>query len=192
MIAALIDSLTRGLVVVAFAYAVVVAGTHWAIRSRRLNPFGGWARFVRRISEPLLRPLERRILHAGGSPSDAPLWLLGIVVVGGLVLIPLVRWAIDFIYELGALSRAGPREWLLQGVSWAFFVLKLALVVRVVGSWLGVSRYTKWMRPFVLLTDWIVEPLRRILPPFGPFDLSPMVAYCLLWLAELAVTGALH
>lgn len=191
MIAALLDSVTRGLVVAVFAYAVVVAATHWAVRSRRLNPFSGWARFVRRISEPVLRPLERRILRAGGSPSDAPLWLLGIALVGGLVLISLMRWAIGFTYELGALAQAGPRDWLIAAVSWVFRILMIALLVRVIGSWFSVSPYAKWMRPFILLTEWLLEPLRRLLPPFGPLDLSPMVAYLLLWIARQAVVRAL-
>lgn len=191
MIAALLDSVTRGLVVAVFAYAVVVAATHWAVRSRRLNPFSGWARFVRRISEPVLRPLERRILRAGGSPSDAPLWLLGIALVGGLVLISLMRWAIGFTYELGALAQAGPRDWLIAAVSWVFRILMIALLVRVIGSWFSVSPYAKWMRPFIMLTEWLLEPLRRLLPPFGPLDLSPMVAYLLLWIAQQAVVRAL-
>lgn len=191
MIAALLDSVTRGLVVAVFAYAVVVAATHWAVRSRRLNPFSGWARFVRRISEPVLRPLERRILRAGGSPSDAPLWLLGIALVGGLVLISLMRWAIGFTYELGALAQAGPRDWLIAAVSWVFRILMIALLVRVIGSWFSVSPYAKWMRPFIMLTEWLLEPLRRLLPPFGPLDLSPMVAYLLLWIAQQALVRAL-
>jgi YggT family protein len=191
VIAALLDSVTRGFVVAVFAYAVVVAATHWAVRSHRLNPFGGWARFVRRISEPVLRPLERRILRAGGSPSDAPLWLLGIALVGGLVLISLMRWAIGVTYELGALAQAQPRDWLIAAVSWVFRILMVALLVRVIGSWFGVSPYAKWMRPFVWLTEWLLEPLRRLLPPFGPLDLSPMVAYLLLWIAQQAIVRAL-
>lgn len=191
MTAALLDSVTRGFVVAVFAYAVVVAATHWAVRSRRLNPFGGWARLVRRISEPVLRPLERRILRAGGSPSDAPLWLLGIALVGGLVLISLMRWAIGATYELGALAQAGPRDWLIASVSWVFRILMVALLVRVIGSWFGVSPYARWMRPFILLTEWLLEPLRRLLPPLGPLDLSPMVAYLLLWVAQQAVVRAL-
>ena len=191
MTAALLDSLTRGLVVAAFVYAALIACTHWALRSRRVAPFGAWPRFVRRISEPVLVPLERRILRAGGSPSDAPVWLLGIVVVGGLVLISLVRWAIGFAYEVGALAQAGPRTWLIAGVSGIFWILRIALLVRVVGSWFGVSPYAKWMRPFVLLTEWILQPLRRVLPPFGPFDMSPLVAYFLLWITQVVVMGAL-
>jgi YggT family protein len=100
----MLDTIARGVVVVVFLYAVLVATTQWAIRRRRLTPFGAWPRFVRRISEPVLLPLERRIIRAGGSPNDAPLWLLGIAIVGGLLLITLVRWLIGAVYEVGVLA----------------------------------------------------------------------------------------
>ena len=191
MIPATLDAATRGVVVVAFVYAVIVAATHWAIRRRRLSPFGAWPRLVRRISEPVLLPLERRVVRAGGNPQDAPLWLLGIAIIGGLVLISLVRWLIGAVYEVGALAQAEPRIWLIEIVSWVFRILMVALLVRVIASWLGASPYSKWMQPFVVLTDWILDPLRRVLPPMGPFDLSPMVAYFLLWIAQQAVVRAL-
>jgi YggT family protein len=191
VIPALLDNVTRGLVVLVFGYAAVVAATHWAVRSRRLSPFGAWPRMVRRISEPVLPPLERRIVRSGGNPQDAPLWLLGISVLGGLVLITLVRWLIGMAYEVSALAYAEPRVWLIEIVSWTFRILMVALLVRVIGSWFGVSPYSRWMRPFVLLTDWLLVPLRRVLPPFGPLDLSPMVAYFLLWIAQQALVRAL-
>jgi YggT family protein len=191
VIPALLDNVTRGLVVLVFGYAVVVAVTHWAVRSRRLNPFGAWPRMVRRISEPVLPPLERRIVRSGGNPQDAPLWLLGIAVIGGLVLITLVRWLIGMAYEVSALAHGEPRDWLIKIVSWTFQIVMVALLVRVIGSWFGVSPYSRWMRPFVLLTDWLLVPLRRVLPPFGPLDLSPMVAYFLLWIAQQALVRAL-
>jgi YggT family protein len=187
----MLDTIARGVVVVVFLYAVLVATTQWAIRRRRLTPFGAWPRFVRRISEPVLLPLERRIIRAGGSPNDAPLWLLGIAIVGGLLLITLVRWLIGAVYEVGVLTQAPPRIWLIEAVSWLFRILMIALLVRVIASWLGVSPYSKWLRPFAVLTDWLLEPLRRVLPPMGPLDLSPMVAYFLLWIAQQALVRAL-
>ena len=70
----------------------------------------------------------------------------------------------------------------------------LALFVRVIASWLGISPYSAWMRPVMILTNWLIEPIRRILPPMGMIDFCPMVAWLLLWLARghrdgIAVTG---
>jgi YggT family protein len=188
--ALLLLDVVRWTIVVALLYVGIVALTHWAVRSRKLSPFSAWPRTVRRLSDPVLRPVEQRVIRAGGSPQTAPYWLLAVVVLGGLVLISLVRWSIGFTYSLGSLASAPLRIQLLTLLSWIFTILRFALIVRVIASWFGVSAYSKWMRPIVVLTDWILEPLRRVLPPFGPLDLSPLVAYFILWIAERVIIGA--
>jgi YggT family protein len=170
----------RVAVVLALVYASAVALTHWAVRSRRITPFGAWPRFMRRASDPVLLPLERRVVRAGGSPQDAPLWLLGIVIVGGLVLLSLVQWLAGFADTVVFTAEAGPREWARFLVAGLFRVLIIALIIRVIASWFGISPYRPWMRPVMLLTDWIIHPIRRILPPFGMIDFSPLVAWLIL------------
>lgn len=181
----------RVIVVVALAYASVVALTHWAVRRRKISPFGPWPRLVRKLSDPVLLPLERRVIRFGGSPQDAPLWLLGIVVLGGLVLLSLMNWILGMAGTLGALASASPRDWIRILVSWAFSLVMLAIFVRVIASWFGVSEYRRWMRPLVLLSDWIIQPIRRILPSTGMIDFSPMVAWLVLWVARGFVLGLL-
>jgi YggT family protein len=181
----------RSLVVLALVYASVVALTHWATRSRRIEPFGPWPRFVRRISDPILLPLERRILRAGGSPQDAPLWLLGIVIGAGLLLLSLTGWLIGTASGMMALAHGGPRVWLRVLVSAAFTVLMAAILIRVIGSWLGIGPYRKWMRPVYILTNWLIDPIRRVLPPLGVIDFSPMVAWLVLYVVRGFVLGML-
>jgi YggT family protein len=181
---ATLDLVARTLVVVALVYASAVALTHWAVRSRRITPFGAWPRFMRRASDPVLLPVERRIVRAGGSPQDAPLWLLGAVVAGGLLLLTLVQWLAGFVATLSYLTAAGPRAWARFLVSTLFSVLMIALFVRVIASWFGVSPYRPWMRLAHALTDWLILPIRRLLPPVGMLDFSPLVAWLVLTLAR--------
>jgi YggT family protein len=178
------DLITRSAIVLALAYASVVALTHWAVRSRRITPFGVWPRLVRRASDPVLLPLERRILRAGGNPQDAPLWLLGLVIAGGLLLLTLVHWLAGFTVTLQYLAAAGPRAWLRFAVGGLFTVIMAAVIVRVIASWFGISPYHRWMRVVMALTDWIVDPIRRILPPLGMIDFSPLVAWLVLSLVR--------
>jgi YggT family protein len=191
MIAAYLEVLARILVVAALAYAVIVATTAWAVRRRYIGPFGVWPKFVRRISDPVLRPLERRIVRLGGNPQDASLWLIGVAVVGGLITISLVQWLVGLWYTLIALGQSGPREVVRFAVSGLFSLLMIALFVRVIASWFGISPYSRWMRPIMMATSWLVEPIRRILPPVGVIDFSPMVAWLVLWLARGVVMGML-
>jgi len=180
MVFATLDLVARTFVIAALAYASAVGLTHWAVRTRRITPFGAWPRFMRRASDPVLLPLERRILRAGGSPQDAPLWLVGLVIAGGLLLLTLVHWLAGFTATLGYLADAGPRAWLRFAVSTLFSAVMIALFVRVIASWFGVSPYRPWMRVAMALTNWIIDPIRRILPPFGMVDFSPLVAWLVL------------
>lgn len=181
----------RTLVVAALLFASVVALTHWAVRSKRLNAFGRWPRFVRRVSDPVLQPVEQRILRAGGNPQNAPLWLLGIVIAGGLILMSLTAWLIRAVVRVQWMAQSGPRMWIESLVGLLFTILMAAILIRVIGSWLGIGPYRKWMRPFYLATDWLIDPIRRILPPLGMIDFSPMVAWLVLYVVRGFVMGLL-
>jgi YggT family protein len=191
MFFALLIVAARIAVIVALAYASAVTLTHWAVRSRRITPFGAWPRFMRRVSDPVLLPLERRVVRAGGSPQDAPLWLGGIVIVGGLLLLSLVQWLAGAVAELAIMAQSGPRELVRFLVSGVFTLLMVALLIRVIGSWFGISPYRRWMRPVMLLTDWIIEPIRRVLPPFGMIDFSPLVAWLVLSIVRSFLLSAM-
>lgn len=181
----------RILVGVAFMAVLVVALTHWLVREGKIAAFGGWAGAVRKASDPVLRPIERRLVGAGGNPQHAPWWLLGGVVVGGLLLISLLRWMLGFVISLDFAARGGPRALTAMLVNAAFSIVMLALLIRVIASWFGVGRYNRFVRITYTLTDWLVNPLRRVLPPFGMLDLSPLAAYLLLMVARGVVVGAI-
>ena len=186
-----LDAAVRGIVLVALLYAAVVALTHWAVRSRRIDPFGAWPKFIRRVSDPVLVPLERAVIRAGGSPQNAPYWLLGIVIGGGLLLLTLTHWLIGTAATFVYLAQGGPRAWIRVLVSSLFTIIMTAILIRVIASWFGIGPYRSWMRPLVALTSWIIEPIRRVLPPFGPFDFSPMVAWLVLYVMRGLVLGLL-
>jgi YggT family protein len=186
-----LDQAVRVVVAVALVFGAAVALTHWAVRNRRIDPFGPWPRFIRRVSEPVILPLERRIIGAGGNPQTAPLWLLGLVIGGGLLLLSLTQWLIGTAGTVVLIAHGGPRVWLRVAVSAVFTLLMTAILIRVIGSWLGMGPYRRWMRPFYALTDWLIDPIRRILPPMGMFDFSPMVAWLALYLVRGVVLGML-
>src|SRR5437899_3163904 len=81
-------------------------------------------------------------------------------------------------------NRRGPRAVLAFLIGALYSVLFAALLLRVIGSWFGLFRYSRWMRPAYALTDWLVEPIRRLLPPMGALDWSPLVAWLVLWLLK--------
>lgn len=189
--APLVLEATRVLVALLCLAAAIVALTHWAVRSKKLSPFGPFPRFVRRLSDPIITPLERRVVQAGGNPQNAAWWLFWIAVVGGLIFLSLLEWALGAIISFTYAAQTGPRGVLRLVVNGVFGLLIACVLIRVVASWLGMGRYSRIMRPFVFLTDWLLEPLRRIIPPLGMIDISPMVAWLLLVLARSFVMSVL-
>lgn len=181
--------MVRGLALLAFAGALIVLATNWAVRHRHLQTFAWWPRMVRRVAGPVLSPLERRLVRAGANPIDAPLWLLGVVIVVGLLALSLVGWIGSSLALMMATREAGPGAWIQLVLGGTIGLIMAAIMVRVIGSWLGAGRYTRWMRPVFLLTDWIIEPIARRLPPMGVLDLSPFVAYLGLMLLRSLVSG---
>src|SRR5205809_7227550 len=61
----------------------------WAVRTRKISPFNAVARFCRTTVDPIIAPIERRVVRAGGSPASAALWAPVAVVVGGILLLTL-------------------------------------------------------------------------------------------------------
>ena len=179
-----LDAALRIVVAILFFASVIIAVTHWAVRQGHIGAFGAWPRLVRRASDPVIQPLERRLVRGGRNPQDAPLWLAGLVLVGGLVFLWLARSLAGAVSNLQVMASGGPRPLTFAAIRLVAGVLKLALIVRVVSSWFGRGEYSRWLRPVYRLTDWLIRPLRRLVPQMGMFDLTPLVAYIVVMLAE--------
>jgi len=183
---ALLSHLVRTVVLVAVAAIAVVLLIDWLARTRRLNPFHPLARGVRRTVDPLLLPIERRIVRAGGLPSSAPIWALVGAVILGIILVTGIDWLLGSIIAASIAVASGPMGLFVLLVRVTFGVLQLALLIVVIVSWLPISPYSPWVRWAFALTEPILRPLRQMLPTFGALDLSPLVAYFLLSLLESA------
>lgn len=168
------------------AVFVVIAVLDWAVRTRKINPFSAVARFCRRVIDPVLAPIEARVVRAGGMPTQAPWWGLAAVVVIGVLLIVLLQWIRATVLSFSFAASQGGMGIAALLLQWVFELLKLALIVRVIVSWIGM-RYSWWARLSYTLTDWIVKPIARALPPFGMIDFSPLIAYVVIYVVELAV-----
>lgn len=189
-LAALTDVMRSVLLAGGIALAAVAAGD-WAARTRRINPFSSVARFMRGRVDPRLTGIERQVVRAGGHPSATPWWaLVAYVVVGALVLAALGMLT-SMIQEAFLASTRGAGGVLLLLVRWTFGILRFALLVRVVSSWIPAVAASRWTRWTYGATEWMLRPLRRIIPSFGVIDITPIVAYFALQLAQWLVESVL-
>ncbi len=190
-------ALSQGLRTVLLAGGIVcvaLAALDWAVRARRISPFNPTARFLRARVDPRLAGVERLVLRAGGHQSTTPWWAVVAYVVVALLLLALGDFALSVVGDIrtalaGGLLGIG---WLL--VHWTFGFLILALIVRVLSSWIPPLASSRWTRWSYGATDWMLRPLQRVLPALGPVDISPIVAYFGLtfvrWLVESVLLGS--
>jgi YggT family protein len=166
------------LLTIAIVFGVICL-LDWAVRTRKISPFNAVARFCRSTVDPIIAPIERRIVRAGGTPASAPLWALAAVVIGGIVLLTVLE-AIQLGVIQSVRTARGPGGLAFLLVSWTFTILKAAIIVRVISSWLPISPYSKWVNWSYRISEPMLAPFRRIVPNFGGLDLTPIIVYILL------------
>ena len=175
-LAALSAFLRTALFFVAAALAVVFL-LDWLARTRRISPFNPIARFFRSTVDPLLAPIERQVVRAGGLPTSAPWWALAAAVIGGILLITLLDLVRGWLVQLAFAAERGTGAVIVVAIVWALGIVQIALILRVIASWFRISEFRWWMRWAIRLTDPILRPLRRVVPQLGMIDITPLVAY---------------
>jgi YggT family protein len=173
-------TIARVVVLIAALASLLIALGSWAVTTRRISPFSRLARAIRTVSDPILGPIEHWLVPRGKNPQDAPWWLLGGVIVGGILVLTGSQWLIGMVLRVLAAGAGGWHAMARLGIYLVVQLLSLALIARVIGSWFGAGRFNPWLRPAYRLTDWMVEPLRRIIPPIGVIDVVPLAAWLLL------------
>lgn len=73
---------------------------------------------------------------------------------------------------------------LLHIVDSFFWVYMIMLFVRILGSWFPEYQDSHWMRFIAYYTDPYLDLFRRLIPPLGMFDLSPIIAFFALQVLE--------
>lgn len=185
-------TVARYVVLTIFAVSALAALGSWLVRTGRISPFTPFGRGVRSATDPIVRPVEKRLVRMGGNPVHAGWWLVVIVAAGGVVFISLLGWALKTFSVVTWAAERGPGATLGLAVELGYNVFFYSVIMRIIGSWLGFFRYNRWMRPFYALTDWLIEPIRRVVPPIGMFDISPLLALVVLYALKSILLAGLR
>lgn len=145
----------------------------------RVRPPSALAQFMYQSTDWLVKPL-RRVLPGVAGYDWASL--------AGAFLIALLSMAVD-LWIMSALSVQGMLLLALMRLcQWVLYGFMGLILIEVVFSWVNPHAP---LAPFIrALTDPLMRPLRKFIPPLGGIDLSPLVAFLLLRIA-LYLVGAL-
>jgi YggT family protein len=73
-----------------------------------------------------------------------------------------------------------------------FTLLSLAILARVLLSWVRVSPYHPAVDFLYRITEPILGPLRRAIPPIGMVDISPVIAIILLQIIQQVLVAIIR
>ena len=157
-----------------------------------LNPFAWISLTIRRLTDPFVLPVRRALMGFGVDPKYSPLVVILIVILLGYFVLQLASTiagtlsGLLFSLQQGAMVSA--LGFILYGLISIYILL---IFVRIIFSWGMVSYSNRIMRFLVNATEPLLGPLRRMIPPLGAMDISPIVAFLILWLFQQAIAGTL-
>jgi YggT family protein len=160
-----------------------------------VNPFGWWAVTLRRATEGILGPVRRTLMGFGLDPKVAPFIAVILIIVAGYLVIQVAGSVLNTI--AGIITAVSSRElgapvaimgYLLYGFLGLY---TLAIFIRIILSFVSAGYGNSLTRFLYGITEPLLGPLRRMVPPVGMFDISPIVAFIILWLCQAAVAGTL-
>ena len=157
-----------------------------------LNPFGWASRTIRRLSDPLVVPVRGGLRGFGVDPKFAPLLVILIVILLGFFVLQLVGTIATTLAGIIVSLQSGAIVTALGFVLYGLLSIYILFIfIRIIFGWGGVSYTNRIMRFLVDVTEPLLSPLRRVIPPLGPMDISPIVAFFILWLFQAAIAGTL-
>ena len=165
-------SLYLSLVMLRFLLQLVRADFH--------NPL---SQFVVKVTTPPLRLFRRFI------PGVAGIDLASIVLLLGLQM--LMLWLMHLASGRGINIGGLVVLSLAELISLTLSIYLIAIIAQVILSWLGPQGHNPIAGVLYSLTEPVMRPARRLLPPMSGIDLSPIIVILALQLLKILVVAPL-
>lgn len=158
------------------------------------NPFGSLYRNVRRLTDSFVIPVRGLLREYHADPKYAPIIVIVMVILTGLLTLNLLEtlalMALGIFWALRVGSLPAMLGYTFHGL---ISIYILMIFVRVIFTMARVSYMNRLMRFLYHTTEPLLGPLRRRIPPVGRgmWDISPIVAFVILWLLQAAISATL-
>jgi len=150
-----------------FTLYILVILLRFLLQLTRADFYNPLSQFIVRITGPVLRPV-RRIIPGWGGIDVASLVVM-------LVLQLISTWLVLLLGDRSATIGALLIIAIAQLVDLVFSVYIWGILIQAILSWVNPGVYNPVTSVLYSLTEPLLRPIRKVLPPIGGFDLSPLV-----------------
>ena len=177
-----IDNAATFLVETLFSIYILIVMLRLLLQWARADFYNPLSQFIVKATQPVLAPMHRTL------PSVAGVDLACVVLLVVLQFAEL--WLITGL--LGHRARAArPARALRRGNSSSspIYVFLFSILIQVIMSWINPGSYNPLLSVLHSLNEPLLGPARRIVPPIGGLDLSPIVVMVALQLVAILRRG---
>ncbi|NNF40197.1 MAG: YggT family protein [Woeseiaceae bacterium] len=161
-------------------YLLVLLLRFWMpwLRADFRNPL---AQGILRLTSPLIIPV-RRIVPSFGRLDTATVLVAFVIQYLTVLLLLLI---LGQSAEIAAIALTA----LVKLVVLSINLFVYAIFIRIILSWVAQGGYNPATAIIATLTEPVLRPFQRLIPPIGGFDISPIFAIILLLAATIVVNG---
>ena len=172
------------LIEIAFGLYILAILLRYLLASVRADFYNPLSQFIIKVTNPPIKPLRRFI--PGYLGVDWPSIILLVAVQGlEIILIALVTSGkIPAPMGLAVLTVA----YLLKTIIYVYIVI---IIIQIIISWVNPGAYNPATVIMYQLTEPVLKPARRLIPPAGGFDWSPLVVMIILNLMIILMVSPL-
>jgi len=174
-----------------FDLYVMVIALRFLMQAVRADYYNPVSQFVVKVTNPVLVPLRRIIPSVAGHDAASLVFAIGVLFAKLILLHAVGARGIGIAGSVVYLENAGIVTLIaLAGIEFVALIINIfffAIIVHVVLSWISQGGHNPIASLLFSLTQPILKPIQRFVPPIGGLDLSPVVAIIGLQLLKLLI-----
>jgi len=169
-------------ILLGFAFYVVLLRfwMQW-VRADFRNPFG---QFVIIVTNPVVIPLRKIVPNIGVVDTSTVLLAYLIAFIKIVVLLTIygksIPWTGTAIFAVGEVIR------------YSVHIFFAAIFIQIIASWINPHGYHPILSVARSISEPLLAPARRLIPPIGGLDLSPILILVFLQLTLLLIVAPLQ
>jgi len=165
------------LITTAFGLYILIVMLRFVLQIVRADFYNPMSQFIVKATNPVLRPLRRYVPGAGGIDLASVV----VMIVLKYVELSVTAWVVGHSPHVAGVLMLSVAQLLSLLVNVFFF----AIIIQVILSWVNPGNYNPVIALVYSLTEPLLGPARRVIPPIGGLDLSPIVVIVALKLVDL-------
>ncbi|WP_106475844.1 YggT family protein [Phytohalomonas tamaricis] len=150
----------------------------------RADYYNPLSQAIVKATSPLVNPLQKLLRPVG--PIDIATLVVALIIkaVGIIIVLAIIGYGMPPIGNLLIAALAGVANAILK-------IYFFAMIIMIILSWVAPQANHPGALLVYQITEPVMSPVRRVIPPLGMIDLSPIVVFLLINILDAYVVGAL-